>query len=413
MFFSTRNKVGDAAEQNQYALHSILHGNQEAVQCLKVNEDGTLLASGGADGIRLWDLRSNVELDRPSIGGGQRGATTALLWIRRDDYPGEILVSGTQGGHLCIWIQAPESNTFEEKLPVPQLFYPSEITGLAFDSSTNRLAVCNRERMVQVHVMNDKIELGSAVVKRCKQVPMAIFFSSDREVVVFANGEKKRIRYDANTLEIIRSQEIGTCIGSVDYNHRKGVFCLDDVYNGPALFKVDTEVRTKSWEVAKPKAAQKKLDDTDTGTGTEARQKTGNNGEFPRPRKVCFAEDCTSVVSGSNHGLVHVFHRRRENVVDKLDMQSGGLWVQAVAAAEIEGASTIFAASSKDGHGGNPINVWKKQRIINTTVTRPKRRISICTGFMVALLALNITILVAVAIHFYQDFSKAYSLLKF
>ncbi|KAJ7916784.1 WD40-repeat-containing domain protein [Mycena leptocephala] len=389
MLFSIRTSADDAAEQNQYALHGVLHGNQEAVQCLKVNEDGTLLASGGADGIRLWDLRSNMELDRPSIGGGQRGATTALLWIRRDDYPGEILVSGTQGGHLCVWTQAPESNTFEEKLPVPQLFHPSEITGLAFDSSTNRLAVCNWERMVQVHVMNDKIELG----------PL--------EVIVFANGEINGhiIHYDANTLDTIRSREIGTCIGSVDYNHRKGVFCLDDVYHGPALFKADTEARTKSWEVAKPKAAQKKLDNIDTDTGVQQK-----NREYPRPRKVCFAEDCTSVVSGSSHGLVHVFHRRRENVVDKLDMQSGGLWVQAVAAAEIEGASTIFAASSKDGHGGNPINVWKKRPIINTTVTRSKRRISICMGFLIAL---NITILVAVAVQFWQDLSKAYSFLKF
>jgi hypothetical protein len=37
--------------------------------------------------------------------------------------------------------------------------------------------------------MNDKIELGPAVAKRCKQMPMAIFFASDREVIVFANGE--------------------------------------------------------------------------------------------------------------------------------------------------------------------------------------------------------------------------------
>jgi hypothetical protein len=79
-------------------------------------------------------------------------------------------------------------------------------------------------------------------------------------------------------------------------------------------------------------------------------------------------------------------------------------------AAEIEGASTIFAASSKDGHGGNPINVWKKRPIINTTVTRSKRRISICMGFLIAL---NITILVAVAVQFWQDLSKAYSFLKF
>ena len=41
-------------------------------------------------------------IDGPS-GAGHRGATTAIIWITRDDEPEDVLVYGTQSGHLVVW----------------------------------------------------------------------------------------------------------------------------------------------------------------------------------------------------------------------------------------------------------------------------------------------------------------------
>lgn len=56
----------------------------------------------GSDGVRLWDLQSGEESARPT-GAGNRGATTALAWIRREDDPEDGLVYGTANGYLVCW----------------------------------------------------------------------------------------------------------------------------------------------------------------------------------------------------------------------------------------------------------------------------------------------------------------------
>ena len=52
----------------------------------------------------------NLEEVSAPAGPGCRGATTALTWIRREDEPDDILVYGTQSGHLVAWkeVKQPE-----------------------------------------------------------------------------------------------------------------------------------------------------------------------------------------------------------------------------------------------------------------------------------------------------------------
>lgn len=97
-----------------------------------------------------------------------------------------------------------------------------------------------------------------------------------------------------------------TCIfrGSADYNHRKGVFCVDDPFQGTVLYRADTEARIRTFEVKITKPAT-------------------------RPRQVCFADDCSSVVSGSDHGVVYVFDRRTGQITDMLHVDPSD-WVQTV-----------------------------------------------------------------------------------
>ena len=42
---------------------------------------------------------------------GSRGAATALVWIKREDDPDEVLFYGTQNGYLICWKQTKSLST--------------------------------------------------------------------------------------------------------------------------------------------------------------------------------------------------------------------------------------------------------------------------------------------------------------
>ncbi|KAJ7122127.1 hypothetical protein C8R44DRAFT_735845 [Mycena epipterygia] len=100
------------AKSSRYVLRGSLAGHYGGIECLAVTEDGKVLASGGSDGVRLWNVASLSRLNRPN-GAGNRGTVSALTWIRREEDPGEVLVYGTQCGFVCVWKQrSPTSVSF-------------------------------------------------------------------------------------------------------------------------------------------------------------------------------------------------------------------------------------------------------------------------------------------------------------
>jgi hypothetical protein len=86
-------------------------------------------------------------------------------------------------------------------------------------------------------------------------------------------------------------------------NVRKGVFCIDDPAQGAALYRLQSGAKVKTYPV----------------------KKTRNM----RERQVVFAEDCSLIVIGSDHGIVYVFDRRSGNILDKLEVSRGN-WVQTI-----------------------------------------------------------------------------------
>lgn len=90
--------------------------------------------------------------------------------------------------------------------------------------------------------------------------------------------------------------------GNVAFDARKGVFVIDDVHQGAALYRLDTGARGHTYVVETTKP--------------------------PRPRQVRFAEECSVIVSTSDHGVVYVFDCRKGEVLDK--SKSGNDRVQAV-----------------------------------------------------------------------------------
>ena len=51
--------------------------------------------------------------------------------------------------------------------------------------------------------------------------------------------------------------------------------------------------------------------------------------DLAAPKQVALAEDCTVIVSGSDHGTVYVFDRKTGDIMQKLRTKKDA-WVQAV-----------------------------------------------------------------------------------
>ncbi|KAJ7242228.1 WD40-repeat-containing domain protein, partial [Mycena rebaudengoi] len=303
MFFTTKN----ATKLNQYAPYGTLSAHVGAVHCIAVTEDGKLAASGGTDGVHIWDLEQRSVLQRPN-GSGHRGATSAILWVRREDEPGEILFFGTQAGYLVCWRQKRSTMGFEE-VSAQQLADAAEITGLAFNTSSSRIAVCHRKSTVQSYVIDSSLTprpLFSVSIRNLvpKAVAFGEFKGSERDVLVFGYHSGEVITLQGGTGEVLKTHKVGSMIGDAGVNQRKGVFCIDDPFQGAALYRLDECRRVKTFGITMTKT-------------------------FGRPRQVCFADDCTAIVSGSDHGIIYVFDRRTGEVIDRLRVDDQD-WAQTV-----------------------------------------------------------------------------------
>ncbi|KAJ7763357.1 WD40-repeat-containing domain protein [Mycena metata] len=316
---------------NRYSLHAKLRGHSGGIFKLRPTEDGRLLASGGTDGTKVWDLKTMRELESPKS-PVVRGASTAFVWIKREDDLSEALLYGTQNGYLGL-------AAFEESYCI-HVVNPAEITDLAFDAPSNRLAVCHRGGVVQVYTVSADMTLQPVFTQQLNNfTPRAIAFGpmwgNERDIVVFGlyGGHVYTFRgNNGNTTG--QTWNVGAHIGDIALDNRKNVLCMDDPSSGTNLYRLDDHTRVKTFSV--PVTKQSRL------------------------RQVALLEECKYVVSGSDHGIVYVFDRRSGNIIEVLRVDARE-WVQTVAGGECSGVSAIFAAKSRDLVGTNEIFVWRKK----------------------------------------------------
>ncbi|KAF7336091.1 WD40 repeat-like protein [Mycena sanguinolenta] len=143
--------------KNQYTLLGKLTGHTGAVICMTANEDGKLYTVG-TDGTRLWSLETLAPIPRVA-GAGDRGRLHVVLWVRREDEAAEILFYGTENGWLVCWKQTASRTKAFEEVNVVRLVNKAEITGLSFDTTTNRLLVCHRDLVVQAWAVERSLQL--------------------------------------------------------------------------------------------------------------------------------------------------------------------------------------------------------------------------------------------------------------
>ncbi|KAJ7346092.1 hypothetical protein DFH08DRAFT_809933 [Mycena albidolilacea] len=195
------------SKHSSYILQSKLCGHSGGIVQPCAMEDRRLLASGGTDSTKVWDLSTMQELGSPKS-PKTHAASTALIWIKHENDLGKALFYGTQNGQLVYWregkqdactiiqrfvlvlIQCTQGLMVFEEISCVCIVNPAEITGLAFDPPSNRLAFCHRGSMVQIYTLSATMSLKEIFSLELQNVaPRAIAFGrmyfNDRDIMIF------------------------------------------------------------------------------------------------------------------------------------------------------------------------------------------------------------------------------------
>ncbi|KIM64206.1 hypothetical protein SCLCIDRAFT_8537 [Scleroderma citrinum Foug A] len=97
-----------------------------AVNCLTINEQGNLLASGSDYGLKMWDLKCLVKVPSLVRQHAFHNPVSAAMWITQKDDTSQTLCFGTRLGYLIFWHQSTKSNSMQFK----ELVVKRVVTGI-------------------------------------------------------------------------------------------------------------------------------------------------------------------------------------------------------------------------------------------------------------------------------------------
>ncbi|OBZ69752.1 Protein Notchless [Grifola frondosa] len=311
-----------------------MKGHTDAIHCAAFSPDGTILASGGSDGMKLWDVHTQDQLVIPQPIQGMRGPVSCMIWATRRTPPAHLLCFGTGLGYMVIWCQRLQPDTFEEKFS-RRLGTGCEITCVAWDASdetTTRVAIGTRDRFVQVWTIDSPAQPHSVFsIQLNPSVPRAIAFvdNAARDIYVFGlyNGHIHILRGDNGHIQ--STAETGGYIAMVS-NKRKQ-FVMDNAVDGFELREIETGNYIRTYPTGVPIKIV--------------------------PKQVAFGEECK--IAKTYEG---------------------------------EHASTIAGASSSNC-GDISISLWIRK---NKTADRLKKRGKTLTPNLLTYVAINILMLTAI-----------------
>ncbi|KAE9386615.1 hypothetical protein BT96DRAFT_803009, partial [Gymnopus androsaceus JB14] len=171
---------------------------------------------------------------------GDRGFTTALVWMTRPDDTEDGLAYGTDEGHLCIWKRDKAESKFHEVFCRRLQADPGweEISAIAYDTNCHQF-------LIDVSMCPHKIKL----VKIKDHYPQAIMFGHNgvkgTEIWLFGcnDGDIHILNEEGLTLAMYR---IGVVAGDAAINLKDNIFILDDAAQGIGLYKLSSCERMKT-----------------------------------------------------------------------------------------------------------------------------------------------------------------------
>ncbi|OCH84646.1 WD40 repeat-like protein [Obba rivulosa] len=347
--------------KGQYRLVCTLHGHAKSVFSLNFSVNGRFLASGGGDGLRLWDTRTYVSL-RTLEYRTSFGPMSQVLWIpTRSGIPTICYETGL--GYLCTWAQSTDNGAFTEVF-AKRLGGGAEILGLACEALTptnTRIVVSDRSRFVGVYSYGGHAELLPIFTVHVNHaIPISLSFvnTKGRELYKLSGTDGK----------ILKTKSLSDKIGHACIQAKQQLLVVDNNLNG--------ETHQRTFPTGKPTCFL--------------------------PRQVEFVDDARAIVGGSDHGAVYVFDRKTGAPLDVLRHAQQGL-IQTIATTKRDRLSLIASATSC---GTGVILVWRARK---TSVSSPMWRMIPSLGAMFR--ACMQALVLAVAITFcLQNFGNGFDL---
>ncbi|KAG2106904.1 WD40-repeat-containing domain protein [Suillus cothurnatus] len=299
------------AKSNQrYKLLTRLTAPSGSVHALAISNDGQLLACGGTEGVKLWDINSQKELACSSHHHESRGTVSCAAWTLTRPTAAETLCYGTGLGYVSNLPLTAGQKRFQE-ICTRRLGSGFEITCLSWDSTSSeantRIAVGTRDKIVQVLLLNANSQLQSVFAVRLDNtVPKSVAFAENRDIYVFGLYDGNFITLEGTDGTVVREFSCQSVIGHAAVSLKRGLFVVDNATDGFTMYRLENEGEepVRTFTTAVPSMSV--------------------------PKQVAFGEEGKVIAGGSDNGLVYIFDRKAGELLEALHHADGGL-VQTIA----------------------------------------------------------------------------------
>ncbi|KAK7024238.1 hypothetical protein VNI00_016455 [Paramarasmius palmivorus] len=231
------------SDRKLYTRDHLLLGHKGPAACLALHPDGTFVACGGHEGTSIWHVPASPRAIETPAPAGNRGMTTAAIWMTKRDNMDDGLAFGTEDGYLVVWRRERTTGKFEEIFCrlLQGGTYP-EVTSIAFDLNSSQLAVSHRGGVVHRFLVDGAMQprpMKSASLPFC--CPQTITFghasTNGPEIWVF-NRDSGEIAIVDNEANILKMRPTGCTIGSAVMNVQDDLLALDDATPGVSVEKM-------------------------------------------------------------------------------------------------------------------------------------------------------------------------------
>ncbi|KAF9523950.1 WD40-repeat-containing domain protein [Crepidotus variabilis] len=314
-----------------------LHGHTGQVVSLAISPSGELLASGGTDGVKVWNLSTGKEIPTPQQPLQERGQVSCVYWITRRNESFDTLCYGNALGYLVFLQHRPTEQRFESVCSA-RIARGGEILSMTAEDlggGSTRIATGTRDKCVQVWTFDSSarklLSVHSSAFSQEKDIiPKSLAFDGNesKDLCVFGLYDGGLHKYGGEDGKWLLTHQLGSKIGNAAINSDHRLCVIDNVGNGFDLYKLDTGNFVRTFVMKEPIKTY--------------------------PKGVAFAHRGHAVVGGSDHGCVYIFDRKSGNVLHTLKhAQDGG--VQTIAVHDGKDVTIASASASTTGR----ICVWR------------------------------------------------------
>ncbi|EKM60211.1 uncharacterized protein PHACADRAFT_189346 [Phanerochaete carnosa HHB-10118-sp] len=327
LFTRSRRTMG------RYTLAWHLLGHTGPIHTVSISADGRWLASGGSDGLHMWDMLRNTEilaLD-PNFTHNPVSCTT---WTAING--NVFLVFRTGLGHLGICGRSTQQETFE-LLEHRRIGNGKEIVAVAFgptDHYAAKFVTGTRNKLIHVWSLQHNRQLISLfTVELPRTVPIGLSFvdNASHDIRVVGIWDGKCLTLSGTNGVILLGQQIShRKIGSTAVHSGKNTLVIDNVINGFSLYRLDTLLPVRTFPTGEPLTR--------------------------KPKQSTFGEEGKVIVGGSDHGCVYIFDRKTGAPLDVL--RHSYQLVQAVATHISNVGTNVIVTASNDEYGDHAVSIW-------------------------------------------------------